>query len=97
MCNLSILFTDLHGERGTIRRDLTIEYEGRWGEAVENAVEQTVKEYLDDRADELPISLENEPDIDPHEVYQELIVRLPELAPVVAIELSETDSKNGED
>jgi len=71
---MPLTFQDAHGNRGTVTDALEVEYAGDWADDVESCVARVV----DDR------------DADggrrPRNVHSELVVELPDAAPVVEVE-----------
>lgn len=79
---MKVIFEDLDGRRGEVTEELEVRYSGPWRSVVIDCVERLRTERSDD------------PDRDP--IHAELVVELPEEAPIVEIEcVSGSEEGNG--
>lgn len=76
---MSVVFTDIHGQRGIITERLVVTYTGVWEAAVREWATERKEEWItgdSGDADELPSRL----------VLNLVMLELPDVAPVVMIE-----------
>lgn len=69
---MRVVFEDLDGRRGEVSEDLVVHYDGRWRSAVTDCVERLRSERAGTPGDK--------------PIHVELVVELPEEAPIVEIE-----------
>lgn len=76
-----VVFRDVHGRTGYITEELEVDYHGEWDEEVERCVRRIEDEHARGGGDPLD-----------GDVYNGLLIELPEEAPVVkAVRVSDTE------
>lgn len=79
---MRVTFEDRDGRRGEVTEGLEVRYAGRWRSAVTDCVER--------------LRRERSADLDGKPIHGELVVELPEEAPIVEIEcVDESDDEPG--
>lgn len=68
---MSLSFVDAEGREGIITRELTIHYDGRWEDQINEYFEKIVSKHRGENGE-----------VDTRPVLQELVIGLPEEAPV---------------
>lgn len=71
-----VVFRDVNGTEGRVTRDLTLTYDGEWERRIRACHRRVVSEHR-----------QNHDAVDPDAVLEELVIELPEEAPVRATEL----------
>ncbi|QLD86165.1 hypothetical protein HWV23_10660 [Natronomonas halophila] len=69
--NVTLSFVDVEGREGIITRELTLHYDGRWEDQIDEYHQKIVSKHRD-----------GDGEVDTRTVLQELVIALPEEAPV---------------
>lgn len=79
---MSVIFTDIHGQRGVVTEQLDVSYSGDWEAVVRSWTAERRTEWVASESDDAGGR-------SPRLVLNEVMLELPDIVPVVSIERSD--------